>query len=218
MPAAPLLRHLSLGDAPAEWAALGFEVEGATCRIGSVALELTGAGGGIRAWTIEGDGGSGDIDGLPTTWVRDSPPAPPPVHPNGALGIDHVVVLTDALDRTAAALGAAGAEIRRIGEPQGARQAFLWLGDVILEVVEPAARRRPGARFWGLTVVVGDIERAAGHVGPVLGPARDAVQSGRRIATVRREAGLGIALALMTPHERAPSASPACRTGSRSRA
>jgi hypothetical protein len=33
----------------------------------------------------------------------------------------------------------------------------------------------------------------------LLGDIRDAVQPGRRIATVRREAGLGVPVALMTP-------------------
>jgi len=41
--------------------------------------------------------------------------------------------------------------------------------------------------------------------GPALGPARDAVQPGRRIATVRDAACLGVPVALMTPHPRAAS-------------
>ncbi len=199
MPGGPLLRHLRLGAAPEPWAAAGFAVQGRTCRIGSVALELTGAGGGIQGWTLEGAGG--EVDGLPTRWAA-SPAGPSTPHPNGAVKLDHVVVLTDALERTTGAFAAVGADVRRTREAGGVRQAFLWLGDVILEVVQPAEPKRPGARFWGLTVVVADLDRAAERLGPALGPVRDAVQPGRRIATVRREAGLGLPVALMTPHER----------------
>jgi hypothetical protein len=66
------------------------------------------------------------------------------------------------------------------------------LGELILEVVE-----RPGAAvaFWGLVVVVPDLD----GLGPLVGDPKDAVQPGRRIATVRPEAGLTTALAFMTP-------------------
>ncbi len=54
-------------------------------------------------------------------------------------------------------------------------------------------------RFWGLTLVVSDLDAAAARLGSRLGAVKDAVQPGRRIATVRREAGLSVPLALMTP-------------------
>ena len=38
-----------------------------------------------------------------------------------------------------------------------------------------------------------------GELGPLLGQVRNTVQPGRRIATVRPEAGVPVALALMTP-------------------
>ena len=50
-------------------------------------------------------------------------------------------------------------------------------------------------RFWGLTVAVPDVDALAGLL---LGEVRDAAQPGRRIATVRRDAGLAIALALIS--------------------
>jgi hypothetical protein len=70
--------------------------------------------------------------------------------------------------------------------------AFLRLGELILEVVE-----RPGASvaLWGLVVVVPDV----GALGPLVDEAKDAVQPGRRIATVRPEAGLGVPVAFMSP-------------------
>jgi hypothetical protein len=98
--------------------------------------------------------------------------------------VDHVVVLTGSVDRTVVALQAAGLDLRR--ELPG--MAFLRLGSYIVEVVE---RGGDPSRFWGLVVVVPD----PGAV-PGAGPVKDAVQPGRRIATV---GGLGTALAFMTP-------------------
>jgi hypothetical protein len=46
---------------------------------------------------------------------------------------------------------------------------------------------------------VADLDAAAERLGDRLGRARDAVQRGRRIATVRPEAGLGPPVALITP-------------------
>ena len=74
------------------------------------------------------------------------------------------------------------------------------VGDALLEVVGPKEPDGDGpASFWGLVLVVDDIDAAAERLGALLGTPRDAVHEGRRIATVRREAGLGTAVALMTP-------------------
>jgi hypothetical protein len=87
----------------------------------------------------------------------------------------------------------------------GGFQAFFRLGEVILEVIEiqPGA---PGAgdtdapaRFWGLAFGVDSLERAAELLGEHLSEPRDAVQPGRRIATLRRSAGVGVPMAFMTP-------------------
>jgi hypothetical protein len=69
---------------------------------------------------------------------------------------------------------------------------------VILEVVEHS-RVEPGpARFWGITFAVADLDACAELLGERLGSIRDAVQPGRRIATVRESAGLGLPVALIT--------------------
>ena len=170
-----------LGDPPEAWETLGFRVQDGIVALGEERLELTGRGGGILEVTAPGLTAD-DPDGLP---LRSGPlhPPQPSAHPNGAIGIDHVVVLTGSLDRTVAALQDAGLDLRRRDE----RMAFLRLGSYILEVVE---RGGDPARFWGLVVVVDD----PGAV-PGAGPAKDAVQPGRRIATVK---GLGTALAVMS--------------------
>ncbi len=173
--------------------------------------------GGIVGWSLRGVGGvasspEGDLDGLPTT-VSDGPPRQAaPAHPNGVSAIDHVVVFSPDLDRTVAILQAAGLDLRRIREqptPAGApRQAFFRLGATILEVVQAAVERAGGrnrpARFWGLALLVEDIDAAAERFAPHVSEFRPAVQPGRRIATVRRSAGLGVPLALMSADERPP--------------
>ena len=124
-------------------------------------------------------------------------------HPNGAQAVDHVVAFTDDLDRTSAALERAGAPLRRRAEPRpGTPMAFHRLGPLVLEVV--VAGPRPA--LWGLVVVVADLDACARDLAPLLGTVRPAVQPGRRIATVRPEAGLPVALALMTPQPRRPGA------------
>jgi catechol 2,3-dioxygenase-like lactoylglutathione lyase family enzyme len=170
-----------LGDPPEAWEALGFRVHDDTIALGRERLYLSGRGGGILEVTAPAVGAE-DPDDLP---LRTGPlhAAEPSAHPNGAFAVDHVVVLTGSLDRTVAALQHAGLDLRRRDE----RMAFLRLGSYILEVVE---RGDDPARFWGLVVVVPDPAAVPGA-----GPVKNAVQPGRRIATVK---GLGTALAVMS--------------------
>jgi len=63
----------------------------------------------------------------------------------------------------------------------------------------PAAENSAApARFYGLALATADIDATAGSLGPLLGEVRDAVQPGRRIATVRRHAQLGLPVAFMS--------------------
>jgi len=174
-----------LGDPPEAWERLGFAVEDGIVALGEERLHLTGRGGGILEVRAPGVTAP-EPDGLPlraqqrgqtpSGWLRVA-------HPNGASVVDHVVVLTGSLERTVGALQRAGLDLRRTA----GTMAFLRLGSYILEVVE---RGGDPARFWGLVVVVPD----PGAV-PGAGPAKDAVQPGRRIATVK---GLGTELAFMS--------------------
>lgn len=209
----PEIDELTIADEPASWAALGFAVEGETCRIGGVALRLAGrgAGRGIVRWTLRG-AASTELDGLPTVLAdATSAPsaAPAPAHPNGVTRIDHVVAVSPALDRTVAALQAAGLDLRRVREeptPAGApRQAFFRLGAEILEaiqepadVVEQAGGTARPAFFWGLALRCEDLDATAAGLGEHVSEVRDAVQPGRRIASLRRSAGLALPVALMT--------------------
>ena len=202
--------ELAVADAPESWAALGFEVDGDACVVGDVRIRLAGteAGKGLTGWLLR-DFKGGELDGLPT--ARSDRPAPDarPEHPNGISAIDHVVAISSDLDRTVAALRAAGLDLRRVREeptPAGApRQAFFRLGAVILEVVqapEEAIERTGGDRpafFWGLAFVAPDLDSTVAGLGDRVGEIRPAVQPGRRIATLGRSAGLSVPVALMTP-------------------
>jgi len=200
----PELAGLEIADPPERWAALGFEVVDGHVDLGGVRVSLGVEGKGIVSWTLRGLDGAGDIDGLLTTRqfganISTTDQNLDRTANSAKRDIDHVVVLSPDFDRTAAALDAAGLRLRRIRDAGGFRQGFRRLGPAILELVEsPGAPAGPAA-FWGLVVVVADLDALACTLGERLGAVRDAVQPGRRIATLRRSAGLGQALAFMDP-------------------
>jgi hypothetical protein len=206
----PTIDELTVADSPEAWRACGFDVDGDQCVVGQVRIHLAGAGTGrgLTGWSLR-DVEDGELGGLPTARSDRPPPDQPATHPNGVTALDHVVAIAPDLEPTVGALEAAGLDLRRIREeptPAGApRQAFFRLGDVILEVVqEPAdATERHGgdrpAFFWGLAFVSPDLDATVASLGNRAGEIRDAVQPGRRIATLRRTAGLALPVALMTP-------------------
>jgi catechol 2,3-dioxygenase-like lactoylglutathione lyase family enzyme len=210
MRASLIVDELLIADPPAAWRAAGFHVEGDLCVVGAVRVRLVGPGParGIVGWSVRG-AATLDLDGLPTTASTTPPPTRAGPQPNGVVAIDHVVAFTPDLDRTAATLRDAGLDLRRVREeptPGGApRQAFFRMGEVILEVVQApegtriAADPSGPARLWGISFLVDDLERTAAALGDLLGEPRAAVQPGRRIATLRKAAGLGPAIAFMTP-------------------
>ncbi len=200
----PTIDELAVADLPQAWSALGFVVDGDVCLVGDVRIRLVGpdAGKGLAGWSLRGVETT-ELDGLPTTRSDRASPGETPAHPNGITVLDHVVAIAPTLDRTVAALEAAGLDLRRIREepaPAGApRQAFFRLGGTILEVVqEPAEATDRPAFFWGLAFIAPDLDATVATLGDRVSEIRAAVQPGRRIATLRRSAGLGIPVALMT--------------------
>lgn len=176
------LTGLRVADDPATWEALGFAVVDDAVTVGGVRIELAGseAGEGILGWTLDG----AETDG--------------PGHPNGVVAVDHVVAFTNDLDAAMERLAADGLQVRRVREAgEGRQQAFYVLGTALLELVGPVEGEGEW-RFWGLTLVASDLDALAGRLGPLLGEPRDAVQAGRRIATLRRDAGSSVAIAFMT--------------------
>ncbi len=205
---APALTGVTLAARAWAWRTAGFELgTGGSIALGSVRVSLAKEGRGLMGWSFDSPPAQ-SLDGLP------APAAAPRVegggaHPNGIAAIDHVVAFTPDLDRTVAVLEAAGLDLRRRREgPTGggsARQAFFRVGEPILELVEHPVRAREAsdpqapARLWGLALLAPDLDAAAERLGPLLGEVRDAIQPGRRIATFTREAGLGTAVAVLSP-------------------
>ena len=204
--------EIVVGDEPDCWRDAGFTVDDdGTCRIGHVRVRLVGREGGkrIRDWSLRDVDPSaltdGALDGLATR-VSDEPPCEPAVHANGALLIDHVVLATPDPGRTTAALEAAGLPARRTratdtyGAPM--LQTFFRAGEVIIELIGPQEPSGDGPTgFFGLAHTVEDLDATAALLGPALGTPKDAVQPGRRIATLRhRDLDLSVPTALMTPN------------------
>lgn len=204
--AGPALLALALGGPEVTWAPVGLRFDRGTAQVGATLLQLVGGGPGLTGWTLRGEAGPDVVDGIATVWAReraaDDGGAPPARHPLGAMAVDHVVVASPDVARTTAALQAVGMVVRREGrggsDERPLRQVFFRHGEAVVELVGPAEADGDGpATLWGLTLVVADLDAAVAHLGPLAGAPRDAVQPGRRIVTVRREAGLGVPLALM---------------------
>jgi hypothetical protein len=208
----PTIDEIVVGDEPDAWRDAGFVVDAdGVCRIGTVRVRLAGRveGKRIRSWLLRdvvglAAGAGGDIDGLPT-WTTERPAAEPAQHPNGVIMIDHVVLATPDVARTVDALEAAGfvALRTRDTDTYGApmRQTFFRAGEVIVELIGP---QEPGGdgpcAFFGLAYTVDDIEETAAYYGARLGRVKDAVQPGRRIATLRhKELDLSVPTAFMSP-------------------
>jgi hypothetical protein len=195
------IEQLTIGADPAVWADAGFSVVGDRTGVGATRIEF-GRGEGILGWRLTGTGATG-VDGLPDVpRAEATADADVDPHPNGVTRIDHIVVFTPDLERTTRALERIGVERRRVREADSsagmARQGFFRLGEVILEIVEHPRVEPGAARFWGITFAVADLDACAELLGERLGSIHHAVQAGRRIATVRDRAGLGLPVALIS--------------------
>lgn len=212
-PPGPLV-EIEVGDDAVDWQSLGFAISHDVATVGTVRLRFAGAGDergrGIVGWTLHHVGApAGDVDGLPTDYATagvdeadetEAGEVDRGGHPNGVTHIDHIVVTTPDLDRTTEALATVGVEPRRTREAgRGRLQRFFRLGEVILEVVGPAepAGDAP-ATFWGLAFAVADIDATAAHLTGRIGEPRQAVQQGRRIATVRTGDEVSVPVAMMS--------------------
>ena len=182
MPAMRSLSSVVVGDQPEVWERIGFRPNGGSCWVGGVEFVLTGDGSGIGDWRMAEELGES------------------PEHPNGAVGLDHLVVLTPNLEESIEEFTAMGLELRRMREAgEGRQQAFFRIGSPVLEVVGPIHDlKKP--KTWGLAFSVRDIDAAVALLGRALHAPRDAVQPGRRIATVDRAAGSSTSIAFMSPH------------------
>ena len=200
----PVLAELTVVDDPAAWRTVGFTVDDAgQCVIGHVRLWLAPdeEGAGVTGWALDGLDVVAPIDGVPTTSPTHGPPEPW-THSNGSTQLDHVVVSSPDSVRTTAALEAVGLAARRTRDiGRGLQQVFFRAGEVIIELVGPVEPKGDGpAGFYGLAVNVADLDATKEALGDLLTDPKDAVQPGRRIATLKtRDLGISTAIAFMTP-------------------
>ncbi|TFV61139.1 glyoxalase [Mycobacterium sp. PS03-16] len=198
--------EIRVADGAHAWRQAGFGVDpDDVCRVGGVRVRLVGSdrGTGIVGWALRGAGADNALDGIPTS-RSDAAPAAPGTHPNGVTAIDHVVLMSPALQRTVDALTAVGVTPRRErdahlgGRPM--RQVFFRLGEVILEVVgSPDTAGDGPSALWGITYVVADMDATAAFFGDRTSPVKDAVQAGRRITTLRhRDLGMSVPTAMIS--------------------
>jgi len=209
-PAHGQLTALIVDDPIEAWTAAGFAGEdvvtiGSTTIVTTAASERSGDSHrkGIVGACIEG---IGSLDGLDLgAWTQTAPADPMLTHPNGVVAIDHVVVMTPDSDRTTEEFEAHGLQARRVRHFElssgNRRQTFFWMGDVICEVVgpDPADGKAP-AQWWGLALTVRDLEATAASLGDLVSPIKPAVQPGRFVTTLRRDAGLGVPILFISEH------------------
>ena len=202
---------LHVGGALTPWQAIGLMFDEHTCTLADVDIVVSGETPGLHGWTIDiGRDEIIEIDGIRTTLVSGTESRPPSstIGRQKVIGLDHVVVNTDNIDRTTEAITAAlGLEVRRERQlGNGAVQRFHKLDNTIIEVVSGPHITQPGASLWGMVASVDDLFDLAEELGEnTTSPPKKATQPGRYISTVRGSVGLGVPFALMTPHVRPPS-------------
>jgi len=189
------LRALHLVETTEDLTALGF---GSVPLVGSTRLV---AGSQAMGASVEG---IDELDGLVMAPEQQLDAAPGSRHDNGVTAIDHVVVTTPDPERTTAAFEAEGLELRRVRRfetPKGTRrQSFFWLGDVICEVVSADTPVGDGpAQWWGIAFTVVDLDETVAFFGDQVTPPKDAVQPGRRVATLKAPQAKTPTL-LISPH------------------
>jgi hypothetical protein len=218
------LSELLFSGGPSAWESIGFTVRGTEADsqpespvivVPDVVLRFDAnpeSASRLVGWAFSDDEAttnvrSTEIDGIPTRIVSGVSVPSADEHRLDIIGVDHVVVMTGSLERTSDAItDTVGEPLRRIRDAgHGVRQGFHRAGSVILEVVErPDLASTTSASLWGVVFVVRDLDAVVEWLGPdAISSPRDAVQDGRRIATIRNDVGLGVPVALMTPHQRA---------------
>lgn len=159
----------------------------------------------VTGWTIVSDRQEiSTVDGVTTRVISEPLGGFDRKHELQVQSIDHIVITTGSLDRTCGAIAEQlSLPLKRIRDAgHGVRQGFHRAGSIILEIVErPDLAPETAAEIWGVVFVVEDLDGAVTWLGPdAIGAPRDAVQSGRRIASMKKDVGLGLPVALMSPH------------------
>jgi len=228
------------GDAPSAWRKAGFlvlELSEASAalrralqecnaqgfiKVGRLAIGFTGSSSeGISHWIWSGVvPESTTIADIPTISMMDdadeSKEAKP--HPNGVIGVDHIVLHTRNLSKVEATFRTLGSKLRAQRDdiyPGVIQSFFRPANETIIEVVSPKAvspakdDENPIFGFisdkilvWGITFVTRDMSKTKSFLGEGLGKVLDAKQGGgRKIGTLRNKVfEINSAIALMTPY------------------
>lgn len=202
----PRLVGLRLGEDAEAWRRAGFTVgEDGAFTIGTLSMDASGTGTGVQRWVLANHPGD-DVDGLPTSAVPAIGSPPRQEHPNGVTALDHLVIGSPNRERTIPVLeDSLGVSMRRQTEHRlygrDMVQSFFLLPPTLLEVISRPDEMGDGPSvFWGLAFVVEDLDATVELLGDAVSPARDAVQPGRRIASLRHEdLGLSTPVAFLTP-------------------
>lgn len=183
------------------WRAAGFACSDTGFSAGAVQVRLGRPGLEAARLVVEPPSrldGAGFAEPLPAPTG-----ALPADHPNGVLGVDHIVIATAAMDRARTALVEAGLDLRleREGDGEGREvdQAFFLAGPCVVELVGRSGPGDGGSAVWGVTFTTDSLDALPALDPPPVASIRDAVQPGRRIAVARRELGLPTRVAFMNP-------------------
>ena len=179
----PVLAALDVAGEPDVWRAAGFTVDDdGAIRTGALRMQSGVGEKGIAAWRLAA--------------ASDTTPA---THANTTIALDHVVVFSGDPAATIERYAAFGLEPRRVRElGNGTTQTFFRAGEPIIELVGPIPDVAT-ERLWGLAFTTSDIDACAAVLGGALGRIKDAVQPGRRIATLRhKDVGLTVPIAFMS--------------------
>ena len=175
MPDAVKVEWLTVAGDADTWRSIGLTVtdDGLIPLIGTSIRVVPGAdgGSGVIGWTLSGEGLDGDpefdVDGL-RTGVVDAADPTFAADQLGVSSLDHVVVTTPDLERTSTAIAeATGCDLKRIRDLGAMRQGFhrIGRGGLIVELVERPDVPPGPASFWGLVLIVDDIDAACALIG-----------------------------------------------------
>ena len=201
----PTIAELHVGDDPSAWERLGFCINENRSLIGRTEVVFSDGPKGIHSWVLRNSMPS-QFGPIPTTFTENPVPNPSIAHPNGSIGFHHVVLMVPAFDIGKTALSNAGVQVEQ-GRPFGSTEKAMLrsapkMGDIELELIGPESEDRSRHwQLWGLVIAVDDIDETADFLGDLIGQVKPAVQPSRRIATVKKEAELGVAVAFLGPRE-----------------
>ena len=205
------LVELVIGGTTQPWQNLGIDTDHESFALSNVKIRCNNGAPGIHSWTIALDDPDTptiqcSIDGIATTFVAQAPQSPlrSAIGDTEVVLLDHIVVNTSDIERTSKAIeDACGAQVRRVRDAgNGVMQAFHRLENTIIEVVSGPHISSETAQLWGIAISIEDLYGLAADLGDLASPPKAATQKGRFISTIRSAAGIGVPLAMMTPHNK----------------